>query len=108
MRDIFILCPEGEPEGLPSSGEQSPRTIHLETASILETYDPDFRRKADEDAIYEFYLGVLFESWLDDLAHHWKSANPPASERLSEIGLLTHLQGGVVWAGSQVDDDPLY
>ena len=62
----------------------------LNTAAILNHYDPEFSSKR----IFWYYLETLIEAWLRDLAYHWKSENPPASEELAAIGLLQVLEGG--------------
>lgn len=62
----------------------------LNTAAILNHYDPEFSSKR----IFWHYLETLIEAWLRDLAYHWKSENPPASEELAAIGLLQVLEDG--------------
>lgn len=64
--------------------------ISLKTSNILSHYDPEFSNKR----ILNLYLETLVEAWLRDLAYHWKSETPPASEKLAEIGLLQKLAGG--------------
>ncbi|MBK1987974.1 hypothetical protein A0J48_010555 [Sphaerospermopsis aphanizomenoides BCCUSP55] len=66
--------------------------LKLETAEILSTYDSDFKDKKHK--IFAFYLKTLVESWLRDLAYHWKSDKPPASNQLQEIELLDKIEGG--------------
>ncbi|MBD2741653.1 type I restriction enzyme HsdR N-terminal domain-containing protein [Coleofasciculus sp. FACHB-1120] len=72
----------------------------LKTAAILNHYDPEFSSKR----IFERYLATLVQAWVRDLAYHWKSAKPPASEELAAIGLLqaledaeTYFEGGASW-----------
>ena len=60
------------------------------TADALSVYEPDFGDKT----IYEYYLTTLVESWLRDVAYHWKSETPPLFDKLSEIGLAERLQNG--------------
>lgn len=60
------------------------------TADILKTYDPEFESKR----IFPQYLTTLVEAWLNDLANHWKSPDPPGADRLESIGLLSKLEGG--------------
>jgi hypothetical protein len=62
----------------------------LKTGEVLRHYDAEFGNKR----IFEFYLTTLVEAWLRDLAYHWKSEKPPASQHLAEIGLLQQLEGG--------------
>jgi hypothetical protein len=64
--------------------------VHLETATILQYYDSDFGKRR----IFEPYLLTLVEGWLRDLAYHWKSEKPPASDELRRAGLLGKLEGG--------------
>lgn len=64
--------------------------ITLKTAAVLSHYDPEFGSKP----IFEPYLITLVDVWLRDLAYHWKSGIPPASEQLAAIGLLQRLEGG--------------
>ncbi|MBD1833217.1 hypothetical protein H6F61_11125 [Cyanobacteria bacterium FACHB-472] len=72
----------------------------LNTAAILNHYDPEFSSKR----IFERYLATLVQAWVRDLAYHWKSEKPPASEELAAIGLLqaledaeTYFEGGASW-----------
>ncbi len=64
--------------------------VHLDTAQVLQHYDPDFPRRR----VFEPYLLTLVEAWLRDLSYHWKSENPPGSEELRSAGLLERLEGG--------------
>ncbi|NEQ24077.1 MAG: type I restriction enzyme HsdR N-terminal domain-containing protein [Microcoleus sp. SIO2G3] len=69
----------------------SPKLIaSLKTMDVLCHYDTEFGTKR----IFELYLTALVEAWLRDLAYHWKSEKPPASEQLAAIGLLQQLEGG--------------
>ncbi|MBD2354300.1 type I restriction enzyme HsdR N-terminal domain-containing protein [Tolypothrix sp. FACHB-123] len=77
--------------------------ISLETANILSHYDPEFSRRR----IFGLYLETLVEAWLRDLAYHWKSETPPASEKLLEIGLLQKLEGGTTHSQANLDGDTL-
>jgi hypothetical protein len=63
---------------------------YLNTADVLGYYEPEFSNKR----IFGLYLSTLIEAWLRDLAYHWKSEKPPASEQLTAIGLLQRLEGG--------------
>jgi len=62
----------------------------LKTMDVLRHYEAEFGTKR----IFELYLTALVEAWLRDLAYHWKSEKPPASEQLAAIGLLQQLAGG--------------
>ncbi len=62
----------------------------LATIDVLRYYDPDLGQRR----VFEAYLTTLVESWLRDLAYHWKSERPPATDELSEVGLLKLLEGG--------------
>jgi len=62
----------------------------LKTMDVLRHYEAEFGTKR----IFELYLTALVEAWLRDLAYHWKSEKPPASEQLAAIGLLQQLEGG--------------
>ena len=66
----------------------------LQTATVLSHYEPEYGKKR----IFYPYLERLVESWLRDLAYHWKSETPPASEQLAEIGLLQKLAGGTTYS----------
>ncbi len=62
----------------------------LKTGDVLSHYDSSFAEKR----IFHSYLTRLIEAWLRDLAYHWKTEMPPASEEISAIGLLPLLAGG--------------
>lgn len=62
----------------------------FDAEEILTHYDPDFAKKR----IFHQYLSTLVETWLRDLAYHWKSENPPGAEPLAAIGLLPRIEGG--------------
>ncbi|MEH2294509.1 hypothetical protein [Nostoc sp.] len=64
--------------------------ISLNTADVLSHYEPKFRDKR----IFSLYLKGLTEAWLRDLAYHWKSAIPPFTKEMTEIGLLQLLEDG--------------
>ncbi|MEH2364892.1 hypothetical protein [Nostoc sp.] len=64
--------------------------LSLNTADVLSHYEPKFRDKS----IFSLYLKGLTEAWLHDLAYHWKSAIPPFTKEMTEIGLLQLLEGG--------------
>jgi hypothetical protein len=76
----------------------------LKTASILSHYDPEFSNKR----IFSFYLSTLVEAWLRDLAYHWKSEKPPASEELAAIDLLQRLEGGTTQTEVALSCDSLH
>lgn len=71
----------------------------LKTADVLRVYEPEFGEKR----ILKRYLITLFESWLRDLAYHWKLKNPPAAEQLEEIGLLQKIEGGTTESEVELD-----
>lgn len=60
------------------------------TADVLSDYEPEFRQKN----IYHDYLKTLVETWLRDVAYHWKSLMPPLFEQLSQLGLTKKLNEG--------------
>ncbi|MTJ09327.1 MULTISPECIES: hypothetical protein [unclassified Anabaena] len=62
----------------------------FDTKKILGYYDPE----SIEGIIYQSTLITLTQSWLRDLAYHWKSATPPYIEEMKEIGLFTLLFDG--------------
>ena len=62
----------------------------LNTGDILRHYEPEFGSKK----IFESYLESLIDAWLRDLAYHWKSETPPASEQIAIIGLLEMIVDG--------------
>jgi hypothetical protein len=87
-------------------GDQEPGRLlcTLMTADVLSFYDADFRTKP----VYHFYLGILVEGWLMDLACHWKSQSPPAEAEMAAVGLLARLKGGTTRSGVPVHGgDPL-
>lgn len=75
----------------------------LKTATVLNHYDSEFSSKR----IFVPYLETLVEAWLRDLAYHWKSNTPPASEQLAAIGLLQSLEGGTTQADVELSCDSL-
>lgn len=77
---------------------------YLKTANILSHYDPEFSNKR----IYGLYLSTLVEAWLRDLAYHWKSEKPPATEELAVIGLLQKLVGGTTQLEVVIGNDTLH
>jgi hypothetical protein len=67
----------------------------LNTTDVVKPYIRDFDsyiRDFENKRITGDYLGGLLQSWLDDLAFHWKLKTPPASEELATIGLLQRLE----------------
>ena len=93
---VIIVTPEAE-------GPRSP-LCRLKTADILRAYDADVGKKR----IFYPYLRTLVESWLLDLADHWKSREPPGSRELAEIGLLSRLEGGTTRNEVPLYGDPLH
>ncbi len=78
--------------------------LTLKTAPILSYYEPTYEQKT----IYYHYLVRLIEAWLRDLAYHWKSEIPPALEKITEIGLLKHLDDGTTKSGEGVNNETIY
>lgn len=78
--------------------------VSVKTADVLNCYDPEFSGKR----IFEQYLRTLVEAWLRDLAYHWKSEKPPASEHLAAIGLLQRLEGGTTQAEAALGSNTVY
>lgn len=78
-------------------GEHEPGRLlcTLSTAEILTPYEAEFREKP----VYHFYLGILIEGWLRDLAYHWKFQSPPAQNEIAALGLLERLKGGTTRSG---------
>lgn len=76
----------------------------IKTASVLSHYEPRYGKIR----IFHHYLEGLVEAWLKDLAYHWKSQTPPASEQLAEIGLLQQLEGGTTYSGIALSGETLY
>jgi hypothetical protein len=62
----------------------------LDTKKVLGHYNP----KSIEGIIYQSTLITLTQSWLRDLAYHWKSETPPYIEEMKKIGLFTLLFDG--------------
>ncbi|WP_066427053.1 hypothetical protein [Anabaena sp. 4-3] len=54
------------------------------THEVMSEYDSEFANKR----ISEFYLETLVESWLRDLAYHWKTDNPPKAQELDFLANL--------------------
>lgn len=75
--------------------------LTLKTADILSHYDPEFANTR----ILSPYFETLLEAWLRDLAYHWKSEKPPASDRVEEIGLLQQLANGTTKSEVVVESD---
>ncbi|HEY9704837.1 MAG TPA: hypothetical protein V6C58_20520, partial [Allocoleopsis sp.] len=57
---------------------------------VLGFYNPE----SIKGMIYQFTLIILIQSWLHDLADHWKSENPPYIEEMKKIGLYDLLFDG--------------
>ena len=67
----------------------------LNTAEILRYYYTGY----GSQQVFEDTIETLVESWLHDLAYHWKSEIPPASEQVATIGLLKMLADGTTKSG---------
>jgi len=72
----------------------------LKTPDILSHYEADAARTE----IFEYYMSILLEGWLRDLALHWKSASPPGQDVLEQIGLAGRLRNGFVQPNVASDD----
>ncbi|MEH1835793.1 MAG: hypothetical protein V7L29_28005 [Nostoc sp.] len=57
------------------------------THEVMSEYDSEFAKKR----ISEFYLEILVESWLRDLAYNWKTDNPPKLQELKRIDFVQKL-----------------
>ncbi|MBE9224834.1 type I restriction enzyme HsdR N-terminal domain-containing protein [Phormidium sp. LEGE 05292] len=75
--------------------------LTLKTADILSHYDPEFANTR----ILSPYFETLLEAWLRDLAYHWKSEKPPASDQVEEIGLLQLLADGTTKSEVVLESD---
>lgn len=85
--------------------------VKLQSADILSHYAPDYRDQATPGGsprILRDYLRTLTEGWLRDIAYHWKSATPPASDELVRIGLLDRLKNGTTRSEVTRNGDRLY
>lgn len=76
----------------------------LNTGDILRYYEPEF----GSNRIFKRYLTRLVESWLRDLAYHWKSEMPPASKQIEKINLLSLLAGGTTKSQVEIDANFIY
>ena len=76
----------------------------LNTGEILRYYQPDFGSKG----IFGHTIETLVEAWLHDLAYHWNSEIPPASEQIAAIGLLPLLAGGTTKSGVKLGGNSIY
>jgi hypothetical protein len=77
---------------------------YIQTAVVLSHYEPRY----EKIRIFHHYLEGLIEAWLSDLAYHWKSKTPPASEQLAEIGLLQQLEEGTTYSEIALSGETLY
>lgn len=75
--------------------------LTLKTADVLSHYDPEFANTR----ILSPYFETLLEAWLRDLAYHWKSEKPPASDQVEEIGLLQKLANGTTKSQIMLESD---
>jgi hypothetical protein len=76
----------------------------LNTTDVLRYYAPDF----DGKDTFGYYMTGLTEAWLRDLACHWKSETPPASQEMEATGLLEKLQNGATRSDVEVIRDRIY
>jgi len=77
---------------------------YIKAAPVLSHYEPMYGKKR----IFHHYLEGLVEAWLRDLAYHWKSQIPPASEQIAEIGLLQQLEDGNTYSGTALSGETVY
>jgi len=77
---------------------------YIKAAPVLSHYEPMYGKKR----IFHHYLEGLVEAWLRDLAYHWKSQIPPASEQIAEIGLLQQLEDGNTYSGIALSGETVY
>ncbi|KZL49383.1 hypothetical protein A2T98_13035 [Nodularia spumigena CENA596] len=75
------------------------KILSLKTVDVLKYYDAEFPVKK----IFDLYFITLLEAWLRDLAYHWKSVKPPASEELATIGLLDMIKEGDTYSQNDYD-----
>src|SRR5262245_29108624 len=75
----------------------------LNTRSVLSEYEPEFGKRT----VYEAYLLTLLESWLRDMAYHWKSDTPPGVDDIRKAGLLEKIEGGTTVSHMKVAGDKL-
>jgi len=75
----------------------------LKTTDVVNYYDPS----CDNQTIDGDYLEALIESWLRDLAYHWKSVTPPVTKELAAIGLLQQLEDGSTKSDVEIAGDTL-
>ena len=66
----------------------------LNTADVLSHYELEFSKIQ----VFNLYFTTLTQAWISDLAYHWQSEIPPASEQMAEIGLLDLLKDGTTQA----------
>ncbi|AUT03624.1 hypothetical protein CLI64_26250 [Nostoc sp. CENA543] len=88
-----------------TSESYSEPLLSMQTSDILNSYDDTFSELSSKNHISGFYLETLVEAWLRDLAYHWKSPEPPASDRLKNIGLLQLIEGGTTLSQVNLDED---
>ncbi|MBW4546583.1 MAG: hypothetical protein KME25_19375 [Symplocastrum torsivum CPER-KK1] len=77
---------------------------YIKTAPVLSHYEPRY----GEIRIFHHYLEGLVEAWLSDLAYHWKSQTPPASQQLAEVGLLQQIEDGTTYSGIALSGETVY
>ncbi|QEH36126.1 hypothetical protein OJF2_46860 [Aquisphaera giovannonii] len=100
---ITLLGRDGEEGAMP--------LCRLDARTMLGRYDPDFRGKHSTygtKLIFGDYLTTLVEVWLQDLAFHWKSEEPPGSSELAGTEFLRRLEGGMTKRDVTVGIAPLH
>jgi hypothetical protein len=91
------------------SNPSSP-VIELSSVDVLQNYDPEFEgmnTPYGTKKIFQYYLTGLVQSWLNDLAGHWKYGEPPGSAELARSGLLERMEGGLAIEGASTRDDAI-
>ncbi len=71
--------------------------LKFKTADIFTFYYPKY---STYTGLSRSSLAGMAESWLRDIAYHWKSERPPAIDRIEEIGLAGRLAGGTTRSDS--------
>lgn len=96
IRDHYPPIPFGmlvDPEQIRIYGDRGIEPVAaLRTTDVLSQYDP----KIAQQPSYERNLWGLIPRWLDDLSYRWYSAEPPALDVVSQIGLADLLKESTI------------